>query len=105
MLAQRLAADGVDLSLTSLGSEPTTLAVAEVDGDGLADYQFYFEATSAPNLTPAMLPSRLDESVTALHVGTLGLILEPMASTLFDQFRTRARAPPCDGSFKPCVPR
>ena len=84
MLAQRLAADGVDLSLTSLGSEPTTLAVAEVDGDGLADYQFYFEATSAPNLTPAMLPSRLDESVTALHVGTLGLILEPMASTLFD---------------------
>jgi fructokinase len=84
MLAQRLAADGVDLSLTSLGSEPTTLAVAEVDSDGLADYQFYFEATSAPNLTPAMLPSRLDESVTALHVGTLGLILEPMASTLFD---------------------
>ena len=84
MLAHRLAADGVDLSLTSRGSEPTTLAVAEVDSAGLTDYQFYFEATSAPNLTPAMLPSRLNESVTALHVGTLGLMLEPMASTLFD---------------------
>jgi fructokinase len=83
-LAERLAADGVDLSLASRGCEPTTLAVAEVDRDGLADYRFYFEATSAPNLLPAMLPSRLDESVTALHVGTLGLMLEPMASTLFD---------------------
>jgi fructokinase len=31
-----------------------------------------------------MLPSELDETVTALHVGTLGLILEPMASTLAD---------------------
>lgn len=84
MLAQRLAEAGVDLSLTSRGAEPTTLAVAEVDGDGLADYQFYVELTSAPNLTRAMVPSRLDGSVTALHVGTLGLMLEPMASTLFD---------------------
>lgn len=84
MLADRLAADGVDLTLASRGREPTTLAVADVDRDGLADYQFYFEGTSAPNLTPAMLPSRLDESVTALHVGTLGLIIEPMASTIFE---------------------
>jgi fructokinase len=84
MLAHRLAANGVDLSLTCRGCEPTTLAVAEVDSAGRADYQFYFEATSAPNLTPAMVPSRLDEDVTALHVGTLGLMLEPMASTLVD---------------------
>jgi fructokinase len=84
MLADRLAADGVDLSLASHGCEPTTLAVAHVDGDGLADYEFYVETTSAPNLTPAMLPSRLDENVTALHVGTLGLMIEPMASTLCD---------------------
>lgn len=84
MLADRLARDGVDLSLASRGCEPTTLAVAHVDGDGLADYQFYVETTSAPNLIPAMLPSRLDENVTALHVGTLGLMIEPMASTLCD---------------------
>lgn len=82
MLADRLTKDGVDLSLTSRGSELTTLAVAEVDINGLADYRFYVDATAAPNLTRAMLPSALDESVTALHVGTLGLVLEPMASTL-----------------------
>jgi fructokinase len=84
MLARRLVDDGVDLSLTSRGAEPTTLAFAQVNSDGLADYQFYFEATSAPNLTLAMVPSCLDDKVTALHVGTLGLMLEPMASTLFD---------------------
>ena len=84
MLAQRLADEGVDLSLTSRGSELTTLAVAEVDPHGLADYRFYFEATAAPNLTREMLPSQLHDEVAALHVGTLGLILEPMASTLAD---------------------
>lgn len=84
MLAQRLVDDGVDLSMTSRGPEPTTLAFAEVNSDGLADYQFYFEGTSAPNLTPTMLPARLDGNVDALHVGTLGLMLEPMATTLFD---------------------
>jgi fructokinase len=83
LMAARLEESGVDLSLASHGSEPTTLAVAELDGDGMASYQFYFEATSAPNLTPAMLPRQLDRNVTALHVGTLGLMLEPMASTLF----------------------
>jgi fructokinase len=84
MLANRLAEDGVDLSLTSRGPEPTTLAVAEIDSDGLANYQFYFEATSAPNLTSAMIPDRLEPDVVAVHVGTLGLILEPIASTLFE---------------------
>lgn len=84
LLARRLDEDGVDLSMTVRGPEPTTLAVAEVDGDGRAKYQFYFEGTSAPNLTSAMLPERLGPDVIALHVGTLGLVLEPMASTLLD---------------------
>jgi fructokinase len=83
-LVRRLDEDGVDLSLSVRGPEPTTLAVAEVDSDGLADYQFYFEGTSAPNLTPSMLPDRLDASVVALHLGTLGLIFEPIASTLVE---------------------
>jgi len=94
MLANRLAEDGVDLSLTSCGPEPTTLAYAQVNGAGLADYQFYFEGTSAPNLTRAMVPRRLDDKVTALHVGTLGLMLEPMASTLCELVeRESARLP------------
>ncbi len=82
MLARELAADGADLSLVSYGPESTTLAVAELDGEGLAEYEFFVHGTSAPNLTPEMLPARLPADVNALHVGTLGLVLEPMATTL-----------------------
>ena len=84
MLAQQLKADGADLSLVSYGPELTTLAVAEVDGQGLAEYDFFVKGTSAPNLTPEMLPARLPAEVTALHIGTLGLVLEPMATTLVE---------------------
>jgi fructokinase len=81
-LAQQLAADGVDLSLASFGPEPTTQAIAWVDRTGRAEYRFVIEGTSAPNFTAEMLPSALPPDVAALHVGTLGLALEPMASTL-----------------------
>jgi fructokinase len=81
-LAGRLADDGADLSLTTFGPEPTTLALAQVDGDGLAAYRFVIEGTSAPNLTSAMVPAVLSPQIQALHIGTLGLVLEPMATTL-----------------------
>ena len=86
-LAELLAADGVSLELASVGPEPTTIAVAEVDSSGHATYRFQFEGTSAPNLTMEMVPAHLDRGVSALHVGTLGLALEPMASTLADLVR------------------
>ena len=82
MLAEQLKADGADLSLVSYGPESTTLAVAELDGQGLAEYEFFVKGTSAPNLTLEMLPTTLPADVRALHIGTLGLVLEPMASTL-----------------------
>ncbi|HEY3195941.1 MAG TPA: carbohydrate kinase [Candidatus Dormibacteraeota bacterium] len=81
-LAAELMADGASLALVSYGPEPTTLAVAELDGAGLAEYEFFTDGTSAPNLTPDMIPERLSPDITALHLGTLGLVLEPMASTL-----------------------
>jgi fructokinase len=83
-LADVLAADGADLSLTSFGPEPTTLAIAEVDSRGYAAYRFVTAGTSAPNLTPAALPASLAPEVNALHVGTLGLLLEPIAATLLE---------------------
>jgi len=86
-LVEALKADGVSLELASVGSEATTIAVADVDSEGLADYQFLVQGTSAPNLTPEMVPAHLEEDVNALHVGTLGLVLEPMASTLLEVVR------------------
>lgn len=83
-LAELLTADGVNLQLATYGQEPTTLAVARVNAVGQAEYEFFAEGTSAPNLTPSMIPDELSPEITALHVGTLGLMLEPIASTLTD---------------------
>ncbi len=83
-LADMLVSDGASLELSSVGSEPTTIAVAEVDGAGLAEYEFLVEGTSAPNLTPDMFPTRLGPEIKAIHLGTLGLVLQPMASTLVE---------------------
>ena len=81
-LRDLLAADGADLALTSFGPEPTTLAIADVDLDGHAAYRFIIDGTSAPNLTRPMLPASLSSGVRALHVGTLGLVFEPIAATI-----------------------
>ena len=82
LLADQLAADGASLALATFGPEPTTIAVANIGGDGLAEYEFLIQGTSAPNLTLDMIPAELPVEVKAVHLGTLGLVLEPMASSL-----------------------
>ena len=82
MLADQLAADGASLALATFGPEPTTIAVANIGGDGLAEYEFLIQGTSAPKLTLDMIPAELPAEVKAVHLGTLGLVLEPMASSL-----------------------
>jgi fructokinase len=81
-LRDLLLADGVELGMTSVGPEPTTLAIAEVNAEGHATYRFVSEGTSAPNLTSTMVPALFGGDVDALHVGTLGLVFEPIATTI-----------------------
>jgi fructokinase len=81
-LRDLLGADGVDLALTSFGPEPTTLAIAEVNAAGHAAYRFVSDGSSAPNLTSQMVPASFGPDVRALHVGTLGLVFEPIANTI-----------------------
>jgi len=87
LLADRLAADGASLALASFGPEPTTVAVAKIGRDGLAEYEFVIEGTSAPHLTREMITAELPPEVNALHLGTLGLVLQPMASSLTELVR------------------
>lgn len=77
-LAERLRADRVGEQLVQFTELPTTLAAAELDDHGSASYRFYITDTSAPSLSPVSLP----DSMRVLHVGTLGMVLEPMASVL-----------------------
>ncbi len=81
MLRDRLRDDGVGLDLVVGTDEPTTLAVAEIGVVGSATYRFYTAGTSAAGLRPDALP-RLPDGVLAIHVGTLGLVLEPLAMAM-----------------------
>jgi fructokinase len=77
-----LAEDGVRLDAVVHTDEPTTLALADVDEQGVARYRFYTEGTAAAGLTPEVgLAARPDE-VPIVHAGTLGLVLEPLAAAL-----------------------
>lgn len=82
VLRESMAFDGVDLSLAGTTDAPTTLAIAELDADGVASYRFHTAETSAPELRAADVRAALAHRPRALHVGTLGLVLEPMASAL-----------------------
>ncbi len=79
ILRTRLAADGVDLRWATSTEDPTLLALAELDADGGATYRFHDLGTAAAGLTVADLPAELPSDVLAVHVGTLGLLLEPLA--------------------------
>jgi fructokinase len=74
--------DGVDTSLVESTDDPTTLAVAELDADGSATYRFYVQGTAAAGLSEAAIPAALARRPAAVHVGTLGLVLEPLATTI-----------------------
>jgi fructokinase len=74
--------DGVDLALIGTTDTPTTLAIAELDERGAATYRFHTAQTSSTELTDAAVTSALATRPHALHLGTLGLVLEPMASAL-----------------------
>ena len=83
-LRDGLAADGVDLTHVVDTDDPTTTAVATLDGAGTARYDFQLDGTSAPGLTlDAVLATGLrPETIDVLQVGTLGLVMEPSGTTM-----------------------
>ncbi len=81
-LAAILAEDGVGLEAVVRTDEPTTLALAEFNERGDARYRFYTERTSASGLSTESALAALPARVDTLLVGTLGLVLEPMATAL-----------------------
>jgi fructokinase len=72
--------DGVDLSAIVSSELPTTLAAAELDGSGSATYRFYIDGTAAPAVSPEVAVALVPDGLRAFHVGTLGLVFEPMAT-------------------------
>jgi fructokinase len=87
-LRAALEADGVDLRWAPATDDPTTLAVAEVDGSGTATYRFHLAETSAPGLGVDAIAAAFAARPVAVHVGTLGIAVEPIGSRLAAAIRT-----------------
>jgi fructokinase len=81
-LREELRDAGVLLAIDDPVASPTTLAMAELDAAGSADYRFYGEGTAAAELRSQDIPSGFLDGVRALSFGGLGLVLEPLRSTL-----------------------
>lgn len=62
--------------------EASTLAIANLDGYGHAEYDFYVRGTADWQWDPAELPDPIGADVTALHVGSLALAMAPGADVL-----------------------
>jgi len=77
-----LADDGVQLGAVVHTAQPTTLALASLDAIGAASWSFYADGTAAGGLTADDALAAVPPHVAALHVGTLGLVLEPLAAAI-----------------------
>jgi len=81
-LRARLDQDGVMLAVPQLADAPTTLAVVDLDAAGAPRYRFYLAGTSAGALEYPLLEAALPEGMTALHAGSLALVMEPIATSI-----------------------
>ncbi|MGW0494265.1 PfkB family carbohydrate kinase [Streptomyces sp. NPDC003007] len=86
LLRAHLAASGTRLTHAPPAYDPTTLAAVHLREDGSAANSFPANVTADRGLRPEHLAALPDGGTlpagTALHLGSLGLLLEPLASTL-----------------------
>src|SRR5829696_193280 len=90
MFREHLAASHVDPRHLVAAAEPSTLAVATVDGAGVATYDFWTEGTADWQWTAAELAGVVGPDTAVLHTGSLVLELEPGASRVVGLLRTVA---------------
>ncbi|HEY1820695.1 MAG TPA: carbohydrate kinase [Trebonia sp.] len=82
LLRDRLAAEGVAIGVPEPSTRPSTLAVATLDQAGSADYAFYLDGTAGADLDYGALKRALPADATAVHVGDLGLVMEPVGAAI-----------------------
>jgi len=84
----KLEASGVDLTSSIVVDQPATLAIARLDSNGAASYEFYTEGTADWGWTDDSLAPVIDGPFpplgppVAVHTGTLALALQPSGSVI-----------------------
>jgi fructokinase len=82
LLRDGLTGEGVVLGVPEPSGKPSTLAVAAVDQAGSASYSFYLDGTAAADLEDEALKRALPSDAAVVHVGTLGLVMEPVGAAI-----------------------
>jgi fructokinase len=76
-LLDRLVGDGVDVRYVVKAPEQSSMAVVDLGDDGSARYSFYLRETADWQWVTNDLPVAFDSSVTALHAGSMALLMPP----------------------------
>ena len=82
LLRDRLTGEGATIGVPEPSSRPSTLAVATLDQAGSADYAFYLDGTAGADLDYEALKKALPADAAVLHVGDLGLVMEPIGAAI-----------------------
>lgn len=82
LLRDQLTREGVSLGVPEPSGKPTTLAVATLDEAGAASYSFYLDGTAAADVDYEALKKAIPAEAAAVHVGTLGLVMEPSGAAI-----------------------
>lgn len=103
LFRSRLGAAGADLSGCVPASEHSTLAVADVDATGRADYTFLAEHSADWQWRSEELAAALPQDMACIHTGSLVLVRAPGARHVEEYLSTlRPRATVCiDPNVRP----
>lgn len=77
-----LSPEDIDLSLVERTDDPTSLAVASLDGEGKASYSFYLKGTADWGWTLGAFVNLEVDPPTALVIGSVATAIEPGATVI-----------------------
>lgn len=100
MIEDLLQQSGVLLDLVKFSNLPTATAAVTLDSSGSAKYEFSLDNTATFEFASDWLPGG---EPTVLHCGTLGALIEPGATELFEWAKQRRSTIVFDPNVRPSV--
>jgi fructokinase len=99
-IEEELSSSGVDLSLVYRGDESTALAIATIDENGLAKYDFELEGTASFAFDTSWLPAGEPD---VIHVGSVATLIGPGSSALLEWVSTKSVPVIFDPNVRPSI--
>jgi fructokinase len=100
MIEAELRDSGVDLSLVVRRDLPTALAIASIDDNGLARYEFELEGSASFAFDHSWLPHGEPD---VIHIGSVATLLEPGASELLHWLSEKSAPIVFDPNVRPSI--